>query len=145
MKRSAIAIALSFVLSVSLAQSPMQASTAVTRHGPEKGTLIIIGGNVGSTASIWNKFTEMAGGKDKAKIVVITTGAGEAAKTDQNDVDTVKKYTGVKNVVMMHTFDLKEANSEKFIAPRPGATIFLDAPRSMLHAAHTVRNLPAII
>jgi len=104
------------------AQSPMQASSNVTRHGPEKGTLLIIGGNVGSTASVWNKFTELAGGKDKAKIVVITTGAGDAAKDDQKDVDTVKKYTGVKNVVMLHTFDLKEANSEKFIAPLKQAT-----------------------
>ena len=104
-----------------LAQSPMQSITP-TRHGPEKGTLLIIGGNVGSTASVWNKFTELAGGKDKAKIVVVTTGAGETAKDDQKDIDTVKKYTGVKNVVMLHTFDLKEANSEKFIAPLKQAT-----------------------
>lgn len=103
------------------AQSPMQSNTA-TRHGPLKGNLLIIGGNVGSTASVWKKFTELAGGKDKAKIVVVTTGAGEQAKDDQKDVDTVKKYTGVKNVVMLHTFDLKEANSEKFIAPLKDAT-----------------------
>jgi cyanophycinase len=101
--------------------SPMQNSSA-TRHGPENGTLIIIGGNVGSTASIWAKFTELAGGKDKAKIVVITAGAGDAAKNDQKDVETVKKETGIKNVVMLHTSDLKEANSEKFIAPLKDAT-----------------------
>jgi cyanophycinase len=99
----------------------MQNSSA-TRHGPENGTLIIIGGNVGSTASIWAKFTELAGGKDKAKIVVITAGAGDAAKNDQKDVETVKKETGIKNVVMLHTSDLKEANSEKFIAPLKDAT-----------------------
>jgi cyanophycinase len=99
----------------------MQNSSA-TRHGPENGTLIIIGGNVGSTASIWAKFTELAGGKDRAKIVVITAGAGDAAKNDQKDVETVKKETGIKNVVMLHTSDLKEANSEKFIAPLKEAT-----------------------
>ena len=37
-----------------------------TVHGPEKGSLLIIGGNVGSTASIWNKFTELAGGRSSA-------------------------------------------------------------------------------
>jgi cyanophycinase len=95
---------------------------SATRHGPENGTLIIIGGNVGSTASIWAKFTELAGGKDKAKIVVITAGAGDAANNDQKDVETVKKETGIKNVVMLHTSDLKEANSEKFIAPLKEAT-----------------------
>ncbi|HEY0245694.1 MAG TPA: cyanophycinase, partial [Mucilaginibacter sp.] len=103
------------------AQSPMQ-NGSPTRHGPVNGTLIIIGGNVGSTASIWNKFTELAGGKDKAKIVVVTAGAGAAAKDDQKDVETVKKETGIKNVVLFHTSDLKEANSEKFIAPLKDAT-----------------------
>lgn len=93
-----------------------------TRHGPEKGSLLIIGGNVGSTASIWNKFTELAGGKEKAKIVVVTTAAGDSAATDQKDVDEVKKETGIRDVVLLHTRDLKEANSEKFIAPLKTAT-----------------------
>jgi len=102
-------------------QSPMQ-NKSVTRHGPEKGSLIIIGGNVGSTASVWNKFTELAGGKDKAVIVVVTTGAGDSAKYDQKDVETVKKQTGIKNVTLLHTSNLNEANSEKFIEPLKKAT-----------------------
>ena len=93
-----------------------------TRHGPEKGSLLIIGGNVGSTASIWNKFTELAGGKEKAKIVVVTTASGDSAAFDQKDVDEVKKQTGILDVVLLHTRDLKEANSEKFIAPLKTAT-----------------------
>ena len=44
---------------------PLEVKASVTRHGPEKGSLLIIGGNVGSTTSVWNKFTELAGGKDK--------------------------------------------------------------------------------
>jgi cyanophycinase len=105
-----------------LAQSSPMQSHSTTRHGPEKGTLIIIGGNVGSTASIWAKFTELAGGKDKARIVVVTTGAGDSAKYDQKDVETVKLQTGIKNVTLLHTSDLKEANSEKFMAPLKEAT-----------------------
>jgi cyanophycinase len=122
MKKQLILSAILMASLAARAQSPMQQSTAVTRHGPEKGSLLIIGGNVGSTASVWAKFVELAGGRDKAHLVVITTGAGEAAKDDIKDVDTVKKYTGVKDVVMLHTFDLKEANSEKFIAPLTKAT-----------------------
>src|ERR1700712_1251710 len=93
-----------------------------TQHGPEKGSLIIIGGNVGSTKSIWDKFTELAGGKDKAVIVVITAASGDSAAFDTKDVEIVKKETGIKNVTLLHTNDLKEANSEKFIGPLKKAT-----------------------
>ncbi len=104
-------------------QSPIKINPgAVTRHGPEKGSLLIIGGNVGSTTAIWNKFTELAGGKDNAIIVVITAGAGDSAAFDQRDVEEVKKQTGIKNVTLLHAGSLAEANSEKFVAPLKQAT-----------------------
>jgi cyanophycinase len=93
-----------------------------TKHGPEKGSLIIIGGNVGSQRDIWDKFTELAGGKEKAVIVVVTTAAGDSAAFDKKDVEIVKQETGIKNVTLLHTNDLKEANSESFIAPLKKAT-----------------------
>lgn len=93
-----------------------------TVHGPEKGSLLIIGGNVGSTASIWNKFTELAGGKEKAHIVVVTAASGDSAAYDTADVNTVKRQTGIADVVLLHTHDLKTANSEAFIAPLKRAT-----------------------
>ncbi len=101
---------------------PLTVHPSPTRHGPEHGSLLIIGGNVGSTASVWNKFTELAGGKDNAHIVVVTAAIGDSAAYDQKDVDTVKKYTGVKDVVLLHTNDLRTANSEQFIAPLKRAT-----------------------
>jgi cyanophycinase len=101
---------------------PLTVHPSPTRHGPEHGSLLIIGGNVGSTASIWNKFTELAGGKDNAHIVVVTAASGDSAAYDQKDVDTVKKYTGVRDVVLLHTSDLRTANSEQFIAPLKRAT-----------------------
>lgn len=103
-------------------RSPITVKKSDTRHGPEKGSLIIIGGNVGSQRDIWDKFTELAGGKDKASVVVVTAAVGDSAAYDQKDVDEVKKQTGIKNVVLLHTNDLKEANSEKFIAPIKKAT-----------------------
>ncbi|HEY0174911.1 MAG TPA: cyanophycinase [Pedobacter sp.] len=103
-------------------QPPIKITNAPTHHGPEKGSLLIIGGNVGDNRAIWDKFTELAGGKEKAVIVVVTTASGDSAAYDKKDIETVKKETGIKNVTLLHTSDLKEANSEKFIAPLKNAT-----------------------
>lgn len=108
---------------VAIAQTPIQINPkSTTRHGPEKGSLLIIGGNVGTTPSIWNKFVELAGGKANAKIVVITAAAGDSAAYRFQDVEQIKKITGIKNVSLLHTNNLSEANSEKFIAPLKQAT-----------------------
>ena len=97
------------------AQTPITINPAVvTRHGPERGTLLIIGGNVGSNEAIWKKFTALAGGADKAVVLVVTAAVGDAAGTDQADVLEVKKQTGIKNVTLLHPANLAEANSEKF-------------------------------
>src|SRR6201996_3834852 len=101
---------------------PVTLHASTTVHGPETGSLLIIGGNVGSTASIWNKFTELAGGKDKAHIVVVTAASGDSAAYDTADVNAVKRQTGIADVVLLHTHDLKTANSEAFIAPIKRAT-----------------------
>lgn len=114
---------LAVISSASFAQqSPITVKNSSTKHGPEKGSLIIIGGNARSQRDIWDKFTELAGGKDKAAIVVVTTASGDSAAFDKKDVNEVIKQTGIKNVTLLHTSDLKEANSEKFIAPIKNAT-----------------------
>lgn len=100
---------------------PTKIRDTSTHHGPSKGSLLIIGGNVNAAQSVWDKFTELAGGKDKAVVVVIATGTGEGLK-DQQDVEAVKKATGIQNVTLLHTADLREANSAKFIEPINRAT-----------------------
>jgi cyanophycinase len=104
---------------------PIKINKSVTRHGPEKGSLLIIGGNETNNKTIWNKFTELAGGKDKASVVVVTTAVGNGAATDVADVENVKKQTGIANVTLLHTSDLKEANSKQFIEPLNNATAVL--------------------
>jgi cyanophycinase len=101
---------------------PIKIMRSPTRHGPENGSLLIIGGNEGDNKQIWNKFTELAGGKDKAAIVMVTTAVGAGAATDMSDVANIKKHTGIANVTLLHTSDLKEANSKKFIEPLNNAT-----------------------
>ena len=116
-----IVFLVAFGAAKSFAQTPIMIQESPTRHGPEKGSLIIIGGG-GATPEIWNRFVELAGGKDKAKIVVITAAAGDSAVYKTDGVELVKKETGIKNVTLLHTNSLTEANSEKFIAPIKAAT-----------------------
>lgn len=109
--------------SASFAQQPIHIDTAsVTRHGPERGSLLIIGGNVGNTPAVWDKFVALAGGREKAKIVVVTAALGDSAAYDQKDIDLIKKITGIKSVTLLHTGSLSEANSERFIKPVQEAT-----------------------
>jgi cyanophycinase len=110
-------------------QSPITIKKSTTRHGPEKGSLIIIGGG-GSTPKIWAKFTELAGGKDKARIIVITTASGDSAEFSMSTVNSVKKGTGIENVTIVHTGDLEVANSDKFVDLINNATgVFFDGGR----------------
>ncbi|MBE7170797.1 MAG: cyanophycinase [Williamsia sp.] len=110
-------------------QSPITVQKSPTRHGPEKGSLIIIGGG-GSTPAIWAKFLELAGGKEKANILVVTTASGDSAEFSEGTMRAVKRATGVENVHILHTGDLTVANSEKFIEPIKKATaIFFDGGR----------------
>jgi cyanophycinase len=121
MKKLSIFIMLLFA-TAAIAQSPVTARVETTRHGPEKGALLIIGGG-GSTPAIWAKFIQLAGGPEKAKIVVVTTASGEpAASTGTRLLETVKKETGAKHVTVLHTTDVNTANSEKFVAVLNEAT-----------------------
>ncbi len=109
-------------------QSPITVKKSTTRHGPEKGSLIIIGGG-GSTPKIWAKFTELAGGKN-AHIIVITTASGDSAEFSTGTVKSVIKGTGVQDVTIVHTGDLEVANSDKFVDLINHATgVFFDGGR----------------
>jgi len=129
MKRKISFLILAIIALHSFASSPITVQTSTTKHGPEKGSLIIIGGGL-IPADIWERFTELAGGADKANIVVVTTAAGDSAGIETRTVDLVKKETHIKKVTLLHTNDLKEANSEKFIAVLKNATgVFFEGGR----------------
>jgi cyanophycinase len=102
-------------------QSPITIKPSTTKHGPENGSLIIIGGGA-VTPDIWAKFAELAGGVEKASIVVITAASGDSAAYDTKSVEMLKRETKIKNVTLLHTKSLAEANSEKFIEPLKKAT-----------------------
>ena len=112
-------ISLLFVLFI-LTQVNVFAQTTANPVGPEKGSLVIVGGgNVGP--EIWAKFVELAGGPN-ANIIYVPT-AGDDSTVVKND-KTIKKLQelGVKNVTTLHTRDPKVANTEKFVEPIRNAT-----------------------
>ncbi|MES2374897.1 MAG: cyanophycinase [Bacteroidota bacterium] len=110
-----------FVLSGFLFCIYSNAQTPAT-IGPEKGSLIIVGGgNVGP--EIWSKFVELAGGAANANIIIITTADEDSSisRGASTEKEALKKI-GVQQISFLHTRDPKIANTEEFIAPLKKAT-----------------------
>ncbi len=112
--KTAFTLLIAFITSHAIAQQ-------TSFIGPEKGTLIIVGGgNVGP--EIWAKFVEKAGGTN-AKIIYVPT-AGDDSTILKNNSVTVRKLKelGLNNITVLHTRDPKVANTDKFVAPIRQAT-----------------------
>lgn len=102
----------SFLISESGITQPKE-DTITT--GPEKGSLLIVGGGrLGQ--DIWDKFIELAGGKTTS-FIVIPTAIGDNAKQGGEATVTQLKNMGIANVQLLHTTDPKEANQEDFVSP----------------------------
>ena len=88
---------------------------AATTHGPDKGALVIVGGNMQDPAIV-KRFIDLAGGPD-APIVIVPT-AGEDADYD-NYWSGLKQWrdNGAKNLTVLHTRDKKLADTEAFVKP----------------------------
>lgn len=85
-------------------------------HGPDKGTLVIVGGNMQDPAIV-KRFIDLAGGPD-APIVVIPT-ASEDDEHYDNYWSGLKQWReqGARNLTVLHTRDRKVADSEAFVKP----------------------------
>ena len=84
-------------------------------HGPDKGTLVIVGGNMQDPAIV-KRFLDLAGGPE-APIVIIPT-AGEADEYDQywSGLRLWREH-GATKLTVLHTRDRKVADSEAFVKP----------------------------
>lgn len=93
------------------------AGTALSAQtiGPEKGTLVIVGGAMQDPAIV-KRFIDLAGGPE-APIVIIPT-AGEADDYDEY-WSGLKQWreNGATNLTVIHTRDRKEADTEAFVKP----------------------------
>lgn len=90
--------------------------------GPDKGSLIIVGGgNVGP--EIWTKFVELAGGATNANIVIVTTADEDSSISKGLSVEKeALRKLGVQQIRFLHTRDPRVANTEAFVAPLKKAT-----------------------
>lgn len=112
----AAAILATFFGAVAFAQRPTASTGNTTVHGPENGSLLIIGGG-GVTPEIWDRFVELAGGKD-AEIVVITNASGEEDDFHSSAVVELQKRLNYPFLVTrMHLKNIVEANDPDKIAP----------------------------
>lgn len=105
-----------------------------TEYGPAKGTLVIAGGALRDPA-IYERFIELAGGRE-ANFVIVPTAGGNRTRDGQVRVfkeevviaPWVKR--GLKNVTMLHTHDPKIADTEDFVNDLRGANaVWFDGGR----------------
>lgn len=103
-------IFLLFVLCACLgvALSDVQAQSV----GPEKGVLMLGGGNL-QDVDIFKRFIELAGGPD-AKIVIIPTAGGAEEYNEYWWGLGVFRRAGAHNLHLLHTYDHAEANTDAF-------------------------------
>ncbi|MCO6357165.1 cyanophycinase [Roseivirga pacifica] len=84
--------------------------------GPKSGHLIIAGGALRDTA-VFNKFIELAGGKEKANVVVIPTAGGyDVDATARENLTNQWISRGAAKVTILHTTDPNEADTQAFAA-----------------------------
>lgn len=118
MKRGSLQNLFLFALALILAScatetAPEKVDTSLT-HGPEKGSLLIVGGAMRDSAIVL-KFIELAGGAD-APIVIIPTASGEE-EFDEVRISRMFTSAGATNVKVVHTYDRAIADSDEFIQP----------------------------
>ena len=109
-------------------------ASKVESHGPENGTLLIIGG--AARDIFYTKFMELIGGPDEPIIVIPT-----AATSDTLSEEFLSRYKksflnrGFNNVTVLHTRDQKVANTNEFVAPINGAKgVWFSGGRQWRHA-----------
>ena len=102
-------LALTLLLGVSLAAS---------EHGPDKGTLVIVGGNMQDPAIV-KRFIDLAGGPDQPIVLIPTAGEDDERDPYDQNWSGLKQWreNGAKNLSVLHTRDRKVADTEAFARP----------------------------
>tara|TARA_R110002072_G_scaffold297437_1_gene470279 strand:+ start:15311 stop:16240 length:930 start_codon:yes stop_codon:yes gene_type:complete len=86
--------------------------------GPDRGTLVIVGGGDRSSA-MFRHFVKLAGGKD-AKLVVIPTAASSDPDYDyagHRSARYAREELGMQNVSVVHSHNREVADTAEFVAP----------------------------
>ena len=83
--------------------------------GPQKGSLVIVGGAMRDQA-ILERFLDLAGGPDAQIVVIPTAGGGEEYDQDWRGLRQFRA-AGAPNLTVLHTNDRDEADTEEFVQP----------------------------
>lgn len=114
-----IVAALSFALAITLWPAPavtqIQQGPPPPEVGPERGSLVIVGGAMRS-AEIYERFIDLAGGPD-AHIVLVPTAGGAAEYDEFYQGMNAWRDHGARNLTLLHTIDPAEADTDEFIEP----------------------------
>lgn len=103
------------------AQTPITIGKYTTQHGPENGSLVIIGGGQHPELVV-DTIISLAGGKDKAKIVVVTNASGTDEDYHSKTIEEFATKVGNKNVSVLNLKTIEEANDEKKLKDLKEAT-----------------------
>ena len=103
-----------------MAQNPTVVDLSTTRHGPEKGSLVIIGGGK-VTDAIWDRFLSLAGGEN-ARIVVITNASAPDDSSYLRTISYLAGRLGRDRVSRLHLNTIDEANDESNLQELRAAT-----------------------
>lgn len=120
-----------------------------TTGGPEKGSLVIVGGGR-MVKPIVDEFISRAGGIDAAFVVIPTANVGEDWGEKYIAANFLTKR-GAKDVVVLHTRDPKVADTEEFVAPLKRARgVWIDGGRQWRLAdsylgTRTLKELEAVL
>ena len=112
-----LGLALSFALALAFAPPAVaqQGPAAPPVVGPERGSLVVVGGAMRDPA-IYQRFIELAGGPD-AKLVMIPTAGGEDEYDAYYQGLNAWREAGARNLTLLHTIDPAEADTDAFIEP----------------------------
>jgi cyanophycinase len=91
---------------------------AAYEHGPDKGTLVIVGGNMQDSAIV-RRFIDLAGGPDQPIVVIPTAGEDDERDPFDQNWSGLKQWreNGARNLTVFHTRDRKVADTEAFARP----------------------------
>jgi cyanophycinase len=125
-KRNAFPLILALLLGVSV-HAPALAQAA-PEYGPARGTLVIVGGGSTDGTGIVEHFIELGGGAENGRFVIVPTAGGNFDASGKPRVYEAEQVLrswqarGLKNVVMLHTWDPKVADTETFVKDLRQAT-----------------------
>jgi cyanophycinase len=108
-----LALVLLAVVTAPAPSAAQQQQPAPPSVGPERGTLLVVGGAMQSP-EIYRTFIELAGGPD-AHLVMIPTAAGLEEYDHRYPGLNAWREHGARNMTVLHTTDPAEADTEAFV------------------------------